>query len=435
MLRDICANLVEYLKNILSSQGFINRHKQSATDFTRERRLPFKTLFLYFINFIKGSYQDELDHFFKALFRLDVPVSFVTKMALSLARKKLKHSVFIEFNHHLIEFFYDQFRTLKTWHGFILVAIDGSTQKLYKYKDIMDHFGVMTPKTGLPCVMARISQMFDVLNKVTVDAVISPYDTGERDLLKTHILKLLPNDLLLLDRGYPAYWVFNLILSQGGHFCARISKQWKIVQSFIASGEKEAFIDLHASVQSLKECLEMGLDTVPLKLRLIRIQLDNGEIEVLITSLVDKNKFPNDIFNDLYHQRWPIEVDYLFMKERIEIGNYSGKTALSVYQDFHAKIVAKNLTWILASPVQEAITLECKDNMYDYQANMTQAISKSKDTLFLLFIRPKEIILLLIQSIHALFKTAPEPVRPGRKFKRIHKVNKREHYMHYKPCR
>jgi hypothetical protein len=281
MLREICADLVEYLKNILSSRSFINRHKQSEIDFTRERRLPFQTLFLYFINFIKGSYQDELDHFFKALFRLDVPVSFVTKMALSLARKKLKHTAFIEFNHHLIEFFYDKFRTIKTWHGFNLFAIDGSTQKLYKYKDISDHFGVMKPKTGSPCAMARISQMFDVLNKVTVDAIISPYHTGERELLKNHILKLLPNDLLLLDRGYPAYWVFNLILSQGGHFCARISKKWEIVQKFIEEGEQEAFIDLHASSQSVKECMDMGIGTLPLKLRPIRIQLDTGEIEVL----------------------------------------------------------------------------------------------------------------------------------------------------------
>ena len=51
------------------------------------------------------SDQDELDHYFKALFRLDIPIKFVSKMALSLARKKLKYDAFIEFNRHLIEFF------------------------------------------------------------------------------------------------------------------------------------------------------------------------------------------------------------------------------------------------------------------------------------------------------------------------------------------
>jgi len=420
---------------ILSSKEFVNRHKKSETDFTRCRLLPFQTLFLYFINFIKGSYQDELDHYFKSLLKLDVAISTVTKMALSLARRKLKYSAFIEFNQHLLEYFYKNFRNTNTWQGFNLLAIDGSTQKLFKYKDIIEHFGVMKPNSGSPCPMARISQMFDVLNKVTVDAIISPYSVGERKLLEKHVLNLLPNDLLLLDRGYPAYWIFNLIMSQDGNFCARISKQWKIVQDFVKSGASETFIDLKASPQSQKKCIDLGLDTKPLHLRLIRVELDSGEIEVLITSLTDQQKYQQEIFKDLYHKRWPIETDYSFMKQRLEIGNLSGKTALSIYQDFHAKIIAKNLTVILASPAQEVVKNESEDKKYEYQINMTEAFSKSKDTLILLFARPCEVVGQLIRDLHALFMSATEPIRPGRKFERKHKVNKREHYMNYKPCR
>ena len=66
---------------------------------------------------------------------------------------------------------------------------------------------------------------------------------------------------------------------------------------------------------------------------------------------------------------------------------------------------------------------------------MTQAFSKSKDTLFLLFERPYEIVIQMIKDLQALFMAATEPIRPGRKFDRKHKVNKREHYMNYKPCR
>lgn len=436
LLSENCAKVVEYLKQILHSKEFVNRHKKSQKDFTRNRIFPFQTLFLYFINFIKGSYQDELDHYFKALFKLDVPVAFVTKMALSLARRKLKYSAFIEFNRHLLEFFFDHFKNVKTWHGFNLLAIDGSTLKLFKYKEIREHFGMMKPNNGPACPMARVSQMFDVLNKITIDALIRPYRVGERDLLREHMLNLLPNDLLLLDRGYPAYWVFNLIMSQGGNFCARISKQWKIVQDFIESGAPEAFTDLHASLQSKKECNDMGLDVMPLRLRLIRIELvDSGEIEVLITSLTDDQKYPQEIFKDLYHERWPVEVDYLFMKQRLEVGNFSGKSELSVYQDFHAKVFAKNLTVVLASPAQEIVEHQSDEKKHEYQINMTQAFSKSKDTLFLLFERPREIVLQLIQSIHTVFIAATEPIRPGRKFKRSHKVNKREFYMNYKPCR
>jgi hypothetical protein len=130
-----------------------------------------------------------------------------------------------------------------------------------------------------------------------------------------------------------------------------------------------------------------------------------------------------------------VEVDYLFMKERIEIGNFSGKTASSVYQDFHSKVLAKNLTVVLASPAQEVVRKESEEKKHDYQINLTQAFSKSKDTLFLLFQRPQNMLLQLIQQLHALFSAVTEPIRPCRKFRRKHKVNKRAHYMSYKPCR
>lgn len=197
----------------------------SLKDFVRKRVLTFPILFLYFINLPKGSYQDELDHFFKALYKLDVAVSVVSKMALTFARRKLKFSAFIVFNQYLIDFFYENFKNAKTWYGFNLLAIDGSTLKLFKYKEILEHFGTMKPNKGPEVVMARVSQMFDVLNKVTIDAIINPYHVGERELFHKHMLKLMPNDLLLLDRGYPAYWIFNLIISQGANFCARISKK------------------------------------------------------------------------------------------------------------------------------------------------------------------------------------------------------------------
>lgn len=427
--------MIAYLKNILHSEDFVNRHKNSPKDFTRKRKLPFQTLFLFLINFIKGSYQDELDHFFKALFKLDVAVSFVSKMAFSLARKKLKYSAFVEMNQHLLDYFDTHFKNRKTWNGFNLFAVDGTGQKLFKYNNIIAHFGIMKPKNGEPRPMARISQLYDVLNRVTIDAIIAPYQIGERELLSQHLIKLMPNDLLLLDRGYPSYWVFNLILSLGGNFCARISKQWKVVQDFVESGEEEAIVDLKASYTSKKECAEMGLDIEPLKLRLLRIELDTGEIEVLITSLIDEQKYQYGIFKELYHKRWPIEVDYLYMKERIEIGNFSGKSALSVYQDFYAKVFAKNLTTILASPAQDEAKIKSETSKHAHQLNMKQAISKSKDTIVLLFERPKEIILQMIKQIHALFLSETEPIRPGRKFKRNHKMNRREHYMNYKPCR
>ena len=51
---------------------------------------------------------------------------------------------------------------------------------------------------------------------------------------------------------------------------------------------------------------EMGLDILPLKLRLLRVELDTGESEILITSLLDTQSHPHEQFAELYHLRWPI---------------------------------------------------------------------------------------------------------------------------------
>ena len=435
LLSKICAELVVFLKEIINSDDFINQHRQAPTDFIRQRKLPFSTLLFFLINLIKGSYQDELDHFFKAIFRLDVTKRIVTKAALTKARMKLKYEAFIDLNSQLINHFYQNFRPLK-WNGFTLLAIDGTTVQLPRIESITKHFGAWNPRQGGKCPMARVSQMFDPLNRVTVDAIIEPKKTGERELAAFHFLKLMPKDLILLDRGYPAYWLFNLIISQGADFCARIQrKRWKIVRQFYNSGKKEKIITLPAFASSIKQCKAKGLDFKPLKLRLIRVELDSGEAEILITSLLDIQKYPHEQFAELYHARWPVEEDYKTMKQWIEIENFSGKSVLSIYQDFHAKVFSKNLTSVLIYPTQPIIDRNTEDSIYRYKRNFAQALSKIKDVIPLLFLRPLEVVYTLISDIHAIVVKTIEPIRPGRKYPRNFNNRRGRFPYGYQPIR
>ena len=179
----------------------------------------------------------------------------------------------------------------------------------------------------------------------------------------------------------------------------------------------------------------MGLETKPLKLRLIRIELDNGETEILITSLIDRNAYPYELFSELYHERWPVEEDYKAMKHRLEVENFSGNYVLSVYQDFHAKVFSKNLTHILSQPIKGIIERNSRHKKYTDQVNFTQALSKMKDTIVLLFNRSKDAVLVLISKLHKIFIQTTEPIRPGRKYERNHKHYKREYHMCYKRTR
>ena len=381
----------------------------------------------------KGSYQDELDHFFKALNHLEVAERIVTKGALTKARKKLEYQAFIELNKHMTSHYYSYFPTA-SWYGFNLMAVDGSTLRVPDETEIIKHFGVWNVKKGDPCPKARISQMFDVLNRATVDALIKPKKNGERELASFHFLKLMPNDLILLDRGYPAFWLFKLIMSMDANFCARVScTKWKVIRKFYHSGQQESIVKLYPTPLSVRKCVEMGLDKDPIKVRLIRVELSTGETEILITSLTDMDKHPVNIFADLYHKRWPVEEDYKTMKCRMQLENFSGKSTLSVYQDFHAKVFSKNFTAIVANTTKDEIEKLSERRNFQYQINFAQALSKMKHTIVLLFTRPAEQVKLLITKLQKIYFQTVEQVRPGRKFKRKHKVKLKNFHFAYKP--
>ena len=427
-----CSELIENIKKVITSPEFVSRHRRNITAFTRNRKLPFHLLITFLINFIHGSYQDELDKFFKTLFRFDVAKRIVSKAALCKARMKLKFEAFVELNTHLVSFFEKHFKP-RTWLGFRLLGIDGLTCRLPMTEDIIQHFGVWNCRQGAPSPMARISQMFDVLNKITVDAVMKPKRLGERELAAHHMLNVVPKDLVLLDRGYPAWWLFNLILSMNADFCARISyRKWKVVRKFYRSGLSENIIRLPIITTSIERCQEMGLDLDPLELRLVRIETD-GKTQVLITSLTDTQKYPIDLFSDLYHKRWPVEEDYKEIRCRLELENFTGKTSLSVYQDFHAKVFLKNLVHVLALPVQDMIDVDCQDRKYSYQTNFTQALSKSKGVVALLFYESGRQIKRLVEDLQTIFQRTVEPVRLDRKYPRNHKVKSRKYFLQYKP--
>jgi len=436
MSKDIasaCMGLLEMLKSLLFSADFMDRHRRNKKDFTRQRCLTFAVVLIFLLNLVKRALQDELDEFFKLLRGEEVAVRMVTKSAFTQARKKLKYEAFVELNQAQVAHFYDHFEP-QTWCGFRLLAVDGSTSELPRTPEIMEHFGVWHPNQGEPCPLARVSQIFDVLNEVTLEAIIGPKDVGERALAALHFAILKAGDLVLLDRGYPAFWLFALILYQQAHFCARMPLGvWEVVDQFVATGLPEQIVTLHPSYESIKECRSRRLSTDPITVRLVRVELDTGEVEVLVTSLLDTVAYPIAVFKDLYHQRWPVEENYKVMKCRIEVENFSGKSVLAVYQDFHAKVFTMNLTAILAHPAQKVVELESQGKQYTYQINMTNALSKMKDTIVLLFQRTA--ILPILKRLWQVIIRTIEPIRPGRSYPRKKRVKRRRFAMTYKPIR
>jgi len=167
-------------------------------------------------------------------------------------------------------------------------------------------------------------------------------------------------------------------------------------------------------------------------LRLVRVDLPN-ETEVLVTNLMDEAVYDCSVFKSLYHLRWGIEENYKRLKQWVEIENFSGKSTLSVKQDFYAKIVASNLTTLLAIQAQEIVDKRTRELRRSYQINYAQALSKMKHRIVLLITSQTDRITTLIkQSIAYLSKTV-EAVREGRSYPRkLKNIKNNIHFPAYK---
>jgi hypothetical protein len=421
------------LKKKLNSKEFIERHRVKPTDFTRERSLPFHKVFFLLINFLTKSLQAELDNLFKVLLNKEIPVNEVTKGAFTLARKKLNYEAFVELDKTQIDYFYET-EAYETWNGFRLLGIDGSTARLPYSTEIVDKYGIHnTSETGTPIIYARFSQAYDLLNNLTVDARLSTYDDNEHNLALQHSLIFKEGDLALYDRNYASFWMFSLLMKKNIHFCARLKTgSWKAAKELAGSGRKEMITEIFPSKASAKKCKELGLSTAPIKLRLICIELDTGEKEVLITSLVDDQQYPYEVFSDLYQLRWQVEESYKTMKSRLEIENFSGKSCLAIAQDFYAKIFSCNLTSILVSGANEMVSQICKKRKGKYKPNFTQALNRMKNSIVLLFSRELEIAEGYLENLVDLFAANLELVRKNRHFERNFRKSKRIFPMPYK---
>ncbi len=81
----------------------------------------------------------------------------------------------------------------------------------------------------------------------------------------------------------------------------------------------------------------------------MRVTLDTGENEMLVTSLIDEKIWPTAEFKEIYWLRWGSEGFYDILKTRLELENFTGQTAESVYQDFHATVLLPGMESLLTS--------------------------------------------------------------------------------------
>ena len=151
---------------------------------------------------------------------------------------------------------------------------------------------------------------------------------------------------------------------------------------------------------------------------MIKVELDSGEIETLITNSYDK-ELDVEAFKTLSFMRWPIETKYNLLKRKLQLENFTARTVEGVQQDFFAAMGLTNFIAAVEYDIKEKIKNNRKFNTYEYKVNKNELIGILKDHLIVTLAhddpdeRDKALVKILQQAERNVI-----PIRPNRRLER-----------------
>jgi len=387
----------------------------------------------------KQGLQREMDSFFRETENEEFSIRRITKGGFSKSRRNLAPEAFLELNDIVWRGFYQQVDYLG-YHGHKLLAVDGTFLNLPNHDSIREEFGIRDMGRGtnkdVPKSMCLLSMLYDPVNYLNLDVQMGETDGSELQLLLKHLPKIDKGDIVMLDRGYPSRYLFSILVSKGSHFIVRMKPNWLPVKEFIKSRKKDITVTMEVPDGDFeryrKEFPEMR-KTV--KCRMIKVRAENGEEQILCTSLLDPVKYKLQELGELYCIRWAIEESYKMYKARVQVEAFSGKTATAVKQDIYAKALMMTMCAALAFPIEERVHKEYMEDKkkglikHLRKINRTFAYWSVKGILIGMFI--KRMIRRALAVFDKEVQSNTEIVRPGRSSPRKKKPP-RLYHMNYK---
>jgi hypothetical protein len=338
----------------MRDERFKDKHRLAKAVFTRVRSLPFELVLVMILRKSVKSLQNVVN---EAMLWLETDT--VTASAFCQARYKLKHTAFIELNQQaIVEPMYADDDYQKLW-GFRVLAVDGSTVMLPNNKETREAFGTIgytngknRQPLGEHCY-GRASVLYDVQNRIAVDATLAAIKTNEVDLAIAHLQHTTATDLLLMDRNYPSYRMMAELSQRQRGFVIRCStNSFKTARQLAkGTGLASQVVTLTPPDGQSAQSRKLGLPE-QITVRFVRVMLKTGEAEILATSLLDEHTYPTADFAELYRLRWGIETFYGLLKTRLALENFTGQGVEAIKQDFYATIYLTGIESVLTDAAQ-----------------------------------------------------------------------------------
>lgn len=388
--------------------------------FSRATCLSFLRVIGLILKLPKRSLGIELVDYFEELESVD---QICTGSAFSQARYKVKWEAFRDLFVKSSNLFYKKKPDeVKRWKGYRLRGCDGSTLNLPDTEKIRSHFGTHRNQNK-SFAQARVVCGYDVLNDIIMQAEIKGIRVGEKQFAINQLAQIDNDVISIYDRNFASFELIYLHLLKGKHFIIRSKLGFNnSVKAFVASGKESAIIDFNATYGAIKNLEKQGYnidESTTVKVRLERVELDNGITEILITSLMDTKEFNNEDLKWAYNKRWGSETNYDGLKNKLELELFTGHKPEAILQDFFATIFVYNLNAILVRDCDGEVSKINQGRKLDYKINKNVSIGLTKPRLIkLLFTADQKEVSEILSFLKIHFLKNLQPVIAGRSYKR-----------------
>lgn len=277
------------------------------------------------------------------------------------ARKKLDPQAIYEINREVVDSFLTLYDDEFRWKGRRLFVVDGSKISLPPQLK-SNGFGGLNP--GMHYPKGLLSVLMHAATGMAVDVLLDSKG-DERTAAAKHLKVLMPDDVVIYDRGY---FGFNLLAQHIRYgidaiFRVPLTGSAKAIQDFATDPTKP--IDKIVSIttpDSVRKSLHIPrakARKTSLKVRLIRYTINEKDY-IIATTIFDERISPNE-FAAIYHERWSIEEHFKASKSILAMEIFHSKSISGVLQEIYATELLITLSRIIAA--QAAISNKQKDSL------------------------------------------------------------------------
>lgn len=287
--------------------------------------------------------------------------------------------------------------------GYRLLAVDGTAVNLPrnpKAPSFVQNDGIPKGVNQL-----HVTPLYNILSRTFDDLVIQPEPKKDEigalvDMLERNTFT--QKTLIIADRGFESYnLIAHCLEKENADFLIRVRQNYSAMREVakLPMMELDCTIRPTITTTQTKEDKKNGYvflqvpkkskvgsktrrgrwdfpSPYPMKLRVCRFLLDNGEFETVATSL--PRSFSLDDIRELYHLRWGIETSFRDLKYTLGLVNLHGKSDAFAEQEIYASLTAFNF----ASRVcNEVVVRQPKNGVYAYKVNFKMAVMLCKEFL------------------------------------------------------